>query len=947
MTDSQQTPRSSTAERLRQNRDRVIQLWRDAALHELQAARKQSTPELLDGLPRFLDELADALESGAPERAQEKVDDTAKEHGSHRASSQSYSLEAVLAEFRLLRVALFEVLEENGPLAVRERNIILDSLERGMTLAGTRFASFARSEARMTEQRFRLIFSGVKDHAIIGLDPQGRIMDWNAGAERVTGYRAEEALGQPGAILFTEEDREKHEHEKELQQALCEGKAEDERWHLRKDGRLFFASGSVTPLKEENGELVGFVKIIRDQTERRWAEEERKRLLHELSTTVERITDAFFSVDPEWRIVYMNTAAARITGRSVNELLGKNLWEEFAAAVHTEIHERLQRAMREQVPVHFEAYYPQPLNLWLELYAYPSREGLSVYYRNITERKLLEEESARLHERERSLRLEAERRAAELDAIIDNLPDQIFIGNTKTFVRVNQPALDYMGFDSLEDMTSDLARFPERAQLRDARTGEILPLDDTPFTHALRGERVIRELTHVNLKTGEKRVFIAKATPIRTEDRITGAVAVHIDITDRIRATHRVEALQRITEVGLARATSLQDLMNSLVAILQSTFAGDTAAILLFDHNHGSLLIHAESGLDFSGPQPARFPRFTERVLRANKPILIEDTSKDEDVRELTRELGLSTLLAAPLRFHHEQIGVIRVGYARPRHLAPDDLMLLQVAADEIAIAIENARLYERSLDHVRRLEAERKLREQFVATLSHDLRGPLTSVQMSAHLILRKPGDAEHASRLAHRVIDNITRADKMIRDLLDANRLRAGHRLPLEVVHCDLREVVGAICDDFASVHGQQCRFEVQGASEGYWSPDALRRIMENLLTNAVKYGAPGAPICVRVRGGSGEVELEVNNRLKDKPLTPEERAQLFKPFMRTRAAEASGKMGWGLGLSLVQGLAEAHGGSISVESSEARGTSFTIRLPRDSRPFAGDAAMEQHTH
>jgi PAS domain S-box-containing protein len=946
MTGPQRTLRKSATERLRENRDRIIQAWQEAVLQELRAASMQSTPDLLDGLPRFLDQLADALAMGTA-GAQDKVDSTAEEHGLQRASMHSYSLEDVLTEFRLLRVALFEVLEEDGPLSARERDIILDAIERGMTLAGTRFASLARAEARMAEQRFRLILSGVKDHGIIGLDPEGRFVDWNVGAERLTGYRAEEALGQPGSMIFTPEDRTKHEPEKELEQAVREGKAEDERWHLRKDGSCFFASGSVSPLRDEAGRLVGFVKIIRDQTERQRAEEERKRLLHELSTTVERITDAFFSVDPEWRLVYVNTAAAQLTGRPVEELLGRNLWDEFPAAVHSEIHEQLLRAMREQVTVHFEAYYPNPLNIWLELDAYPSREGLSVYYRNITERKRLEEERSRLHEQERLLRLEAERRAAELDAIIDNLPDQIFIGNTKSFVRVNQPALDAMGFDSLEDLTRDLERFPERVQLRDARTDELLTLDDTPFAHALRGEKVIRELTHVNLKTGEKQVFIAKSTPIRTEGRITGAVTVHIDITDRIRASQRVEALQKITEVGLARATSLQDLMNSLVAILRSTFAGDTAAILLFDEDSGGLRLLAENGLDFSRPQPARFPRFLERVLRANRPLFIEDTSRDEDVRELTRELGLSSLLATPLRFHQEQIGVLRVGYARPRQMLPDDLKLLQVAADEIAIAIENARLYERSLEQVRKLEAERRIREQFVATLSHDLRGPLTAVQMSAHLLIRNPGDAEHASRLAHRVLDNITRADKMIRDLLDASRLRAGHRLPLEIAHCDLREVLGMVCDDFASVHGQQCRFEAQGATEGYWSPDALRRIVENLLTNAAKYGAPGAPICVRVRGGSGEVEFEVNNKLKGKPLTPEERALLFEPFMRTRAAEASGKVGWGLGLALVQGLVEAHGGSVAVESSEERGTRFLIRLPRDSRPFAGHAAVDEHVH
>src|SRR5581483_10842415 len=120
-----------------------------------------------------------------------------------------------------------------------------------------------------SEARFRMLIASAQDFAIFMLDENGRVVSWNQGAERVTGYSEAEILGHPSAMLFTPEDRAAQAPEAELRRATEVGRALDERWHVRKDGTRFWASGVVTVARDANGVPQGFVKVMRDQTERK------------------------------------------------------------------------------------------------------------------------------------------------------------------------------------------------------------------------------------------------------------------------------------------------------------------------------------------------------------------------------------------------------------------------------------------------------------------------------------------------------------------------------------------------------------------------------------------------------------------------------------------------------------------------------------------------------
>jgi two-component system, sensor histidine kinase len=234
----------------------------------------------------------------------------------------------------------------------------------------------------------------------------------------------------------------------------------------------------------------------------------------------------------------------------------------------------------------------------------------------------------------------------------------------------------------------------------------------------------------------------------------------------------------------------------------------------------------------------------------------------------------------------------------------------------------------------VQELEQQRAIQERFVSTLSHDLRGPLTAARGVAELLqLQIPANDPKAAKL-QRVIKSVDRANDMISNLLDANQLRAGGKLPLDVSECDLNLIVRESVEELEMLHGKRFSLKLPEACQGFWSGQALRRVLDNLLSNALKYGDQEAPIAIAVESDSLFVRLKVCNR--GSVIPESELFRLFEAYRRSESARASGSPGWGLGLSLVRGIAIAHGGNVSVESSEEKGTVFTVEVPRDSRPF-----------
>ncbi|MBI4661941.1 MAG: PAS domain S-box protein [Verrucomicrobia bacterium] len=155
------------------------------------------------------------------------------------------------------------VRERTAQLETAYRNLENENAERKLTEA----------LLRESEERFRLLVLSIKDYAIFGLDPEGRVAGWNTGAERIKGYKAGEIIGQPISTFYIREDRERGKPQLMLRAAMEQGRVEDEGWRLRKDGTTFWANVVITALRDEDGQLRGFAEITRDITERKQAEE--------------------------------------------------------------------------------------------------------------------------------------------------------------------------------------------------------------------------------------------------------------------------------------------------------------------------------------------------------------------------------------------------------------------------------------------------------------------------------------------------------------------------------------------------------------------------------------------------------------------------------------------------------------------------------------------------
>ena len=175
------------------------------------------------------------------------------------------------------------------------------------------------------EQRFRLLVEAVVDYAIYMLDPTGRVVSWNAGAQRFKGYTEAEILGHHFSRFYTDEDRAAGVPARALATAAREGRFEAEGWRVRKDGARFWANVVIDPIRTPSGELVGFAKVTRDLTARKATEDALRLSEERFRRLVQGVTDyAIYMLDPDGRVANWNAGAERIKGYTADEIIGQH-----------------------------------------------------------------------------------------------------------------------------------------------------------------------------------------------------------------------------------------------------------------------------------------------------------------------------------------------------------------------------------------------------------------------------------------------------------------------------------------------------------------------------------------------------------------------------------------------------------------------------------------------
>jgi PAS domain S-box-containing protein len=560
-----------------------------------------------------------------------------------------------------------------------------------------------RSETllRESEERFRLLVESVKDYAIFMLDPEGRITTWNRGAQRIKGYGPEEIIGEHFSIFYTEEDVERGHPAHELRLAAAEGSYEEEGLRVRKDGSTFWASVVITALRDEEGDLQGFAKVTRDITARKETEERelllaREQAAREKATDIlESISDASFAVDVDWRFTYVNSVAEELWGRPREELLGKNLWEEFPQAAGSEYYRRLKRAMEEGVTTEFETL-SSDLGAWVAGRAYPSQEGLSVFFRDVTDSKRAEEERARL-------------------AAIVESSDDVIIGKTLDGVITswNRGAEKIYGYSAAEAVGQPVSMLvpPERPN-------EIPSI----FGTIRRGEKVDHFETERVAKDGRRLNISLSVSPIRNAaGDIVGAATIARDITERKRAEEAVRQAREAERLRVAR-----DLHDDVLQDLSYTAAA--MGMMIFKAEGTDLAEDLQKAID-------AVRRAAQGLRRA-----VSDLRLDEEDRPF-----------------HELVGSL---VHRARSMDPDRDLRLEVKAGFPsrslgAAGVEISRVIQEALTNARRHSGARNVSvslavdgEALVAEVADDGRGfdpeapPGTGLRGMRERVLRLGGD-------------------------------------------------------------------------------------------------------------------------------------------------------------------------------------------------------------
>jgi PAS domain S-box-containing protein len=187
--------------------------------------------------------------------------------------------------------------------------------------AFNRLAEGVRATHRQREERFRMMVEAVQDYAIFGLDPEGYVTTWNAGAQRLKGYTEREIVGKHFSTFYLAEDIAAGKPPRELEIAKAEGRVEDEGWRIRKDGSRFWANVVITAVHDQAGEVVGFTKVTRDMTERRLADQLLRERTRELDETLMKLRQAQESLVRREKLAILGQLASGV-GHELRNPLG-------------------------------------------------------------------------------------------------------------------------------------------------------------------------------------------------------------------------------------------------------------------------------------------------------------------------------------------------------------------------------------------------------------------------------------------------------------------------------------------------------------------------------------------------------------------------------------------------------------------------------------------------
>jgi PAS domain S-box-containing protein len=844
-----------------------------------------------------------------------------------------------------------------------------------------------------SEERFRLLVASVKDYAIFMLDPRGIVATWNEGAERIKGYSESEIVGQHFSRFYEEADLAAGKPERGLRVAAELGRYEDEGFRVRKDGSRFWANVVITALRAEDGTLIGFAKVTRDQSERQRAERARLELARQVAATqaaekvVERlerlhamVTALGVAYTPdEVGEVVLRQASVSLDASAALLLLGsgERLQEigrfgpprSLGHLIGAEPNPAADAVSSREVkwfddPAAFSLRYPHltplaPGEIVVALPLLSSEKLLGVAAFVIApgasgreERALLESLADHTAQAlDRAAAYERERRAhASLSTTLRSIGDAVIATDASGAVTLMNPLAETLtAWPEVEARGK-----PFTSVFRIVNESSREPVEN-PVEKVLEHGTIAGLANHTLLiaRDGREVPIEDSAAPIRgTSGRVEGAVLVFRDVSEKKRAEARRQFLADATAT-LAESLDYEVTLNK-VAELSVPHLADWCAVDLVQPGQTSpkrvAVAHVDSEkLELAREQDAEHSpdpcvaRSVARVLRTGEPELIRESSGEH----LGASSALRSSMTAPLIAHQYVLGALSFVSTDPEHpYDQDDLRFVEELAHRCATAIDNARRYASEQEARQSAEVASRAKDEFLAVVSHELRTPLNAILGWAKMLRRSPRNEERQTKGLETIERNSIAMAQVIEDLLDMSRVMSG-QMRLELQPVDVAGIVSAAIDSVRH-EADQKRLALElasGESSALASadPTRLQQIVWNLLSNAVKFTPAGGRVEVGVRAEARWVEISVTDT--GRGIAPRFLPYVFEPFRQQDSSYRRVHGGLGLGLAITRQLVELHGGQITAFSEgEGLGATFKVRIPAALEAESSGPASEQ---
>ena len=624
-------------------------------------------------------------------------------------------------------------------------------------------------DLRESEKLYRLIAENSTD--MISKHTMDGVYTYASPACRaLLGYEPEDLIGRTAYDFFHPDDLASIKETHSLVQKLPDTRTVSYRIR-RKDGSYtWFETNSRSVPEDDTGEAPEILAVSRDVSRRKRVEDELQRSNERIADILESVSDAFFALDHQQRFTFVSRRAERFLGRKREELIGTGVLDVFPEAAGTRFYEESRKAAETRKPTRFEALYP-PFGAWFEVRVYPSKDGLAIYFQDITHRKRAEEELREAEERFRS--------AFENTAV-----GMALVNLDGRYMRVNNAMCEILGY-SEEDLLA--TTYMDRTYHEDY---------EVSMEHVRRMHR--EGLGSYSL---EKRYVHAEGHPVwvslsvsllkDAEGQPLYYIAQSQDITERKLAERELgdnaRLLSRVlsTQQEIATADLDYNAMMQLITERSQRLTGAHGAVIELIEDQ-DLFYYSGSGTSskHTGLRLKLSSSVSGRCVNEGTPLCSDDTEDDPRVdREACRKTGARSLIVVPLYHAQETVGVLKVVSGKPHAFGERDVRALQLMAGLIAATMSHAAefeakqnlLAERTASLVSIQQSEARFRAIFEDTAAGIALVDLYGYLMQTNPALRKMLDSD-AAELEGVHIDSITYPDDAANDLSHFGDLVAG---------------------------------------------------------------------------------------------------------------------------------------------------------------------------